>query len=405
MEILLTLIVGAVIGALAAYVVSARKGRQPTPDAATTDAQLEALETKMLQAVNKSFMETSKHLREQSQADLQQRQASIADLVKPIKDALSKSEQQVREIEKERKQDLGSLRQHLEQVTRGQQQLQTETTRLVQALKKPQVRGRWGELTLRRTVELAGMVEHCDFDEQAGSTSDEGRRLRPDMVVHLPNERRVVVDAKTPLDAYLAAIEADSEGEREAQLQRHTEQVKAKVKDLTSKAYWRQFEDTLDFVVMFVPGEQFLAAALERDPALQENALRDRVILATPPTLVALLRAIAYGWRQKSLEENAQEIRKLGEELHDRAATFAEHLARIGKSLGGSVSAYNAAVGSLERSLLPGARKFTELGIQKKKEIPEAKPVETSAREVAALPAAEPAAQTASEEKSAASSD
>ena len=379
MEILLALIFGVGIGALAIYLLK----KPQAPDTTVPDAQLKALSAKLMENLNNTFRETSKDLRAQSQADLQQRQESIANLIKPIKEALDKTEKQVRDIEKERKQDQGALKEHLEQVTRGTQNLQGETNRLVQALKKPQVRGRWGELTLHRTVELAGMVEHCDFEEQT-ATDDEAGRLRPDMTVYLPNERRVVVDAKTPLNAYLEAIEADNENEREALLQRHAQQVKDKVKDLASKAYWQQFDNTLDFVVMFVPGEQFLAPALERDPGLQEAALSKRVILATPPTLVALLRAIDYGWRQKSLEENAQKIQKLGEELHTRAATFTEHLARIGKNLDNSVKAYNDATGSLERNLLPGARKFTELGIQNKKEIPELKPVETATRTVAA---------------------
>ncbi len=373
-------IAGVALGGLAVHSWHKRQARSPA-----ADEQIEALSAKVLQGISKTFLDTSRRLQEESQADLQQRRQSIENLVKPLQDALDKTERQIKEIEKERKEDLGSLREHLEQVTRGQQQLQTETTRLVQALRKPQVRGRWGELTLRRTVELAGMVEHCDFKEQQGA-DNANSRLRPDMTVYLPNDRRVVVDAKTPLDAYLEAIEADSKEQYSSLMQKHARQVAAHVQALSSKTYWRQFDDTLDFVVMFIPGEQFLAGALEHDPTLQENALHSRIVLATPPTLFALLRAIAYGWRQKSLEENAQEIRRLGEELYSRAATFTEHLVKVGKCLDNSVGAYNDAIGSLERNLLPGARKFTELGIEKKKEIPETRPIETGAREMAALP-------------------
>ena len=352
---------------------------------AMMDSKLESLSALLSKDVNENFLKTSRHLREQSQSDLQQRQQSIADLVQPIRAALDKTERQVQEIEKERKQDQGSLKEKLKQVSRGQQQLQTETARLVSALRKPQVRGNWGEITLRRTVELASMTEYCDFEEQTVSDAADSQ-LRPDMIVHLPNERRVVVDAKTPLDAYLAAVGTNDENEHEALLQKHAAQVKERIKNLSSKTYWRQFDDTLEFVVMFVPGEQFLAAALDREPNLHEYALRERVILAAPPTLVALLRAIEYGWRQKSLEENAQKIQRLGEELHGRTATFTEHLARIGKNLSGSISAYNDAVGSLERNLLTSVRKFTELGIQQKKEIAETKPVESTVREISALP-------------------
>ncbi len=376
------LVAGIALGGGAVYLWH----RKQNPTDANNE-QFEALSTelseKVLKGVSETFLETSKHLREQSQDDLQHRRQAIENLVKPLKEALNKTERQIREIEKERKQDQGSLREQLEQVSRGQQRLQTETGRLVQALKKPQVRGRWGEMTLRNAAELAGMIEHCDFEEQARS-DDPDNRLRPDMIVHLPNERRVIVDAKTPLDAYLASLEADTEEERGVCLERHAQQLAARVRELASKSYQQQFEGTLDFVVMFVPGDQFLSPALERDHGLMEKALRDHVVLASPTTLFSLLRAIAYGWRQKKFEENAQQIQRLGEELYKRSATFTEHLGKIGAHLGRSVGAYNDAVGSLERNLLSSVRKFPELGIPGGKEIPETKPVETAARALSA---------------------
>ncbi len=387
----LLLAAGIVFGAVAVYLWHKRQTSERSAGSAG-DEQLKTLSAELsaevLKGVNKTFLEASKHLREQSQSDARQGREAVENLVKPLKEALNKTEQQIREIEKERKQDQGSLREQLEQVSRGQQQLQTETGRLVQALKRPQVRGRWGEMTLRNAAELAGMIEHCDFEEQA-RTDDPDSRLRPDMVVHLPNERRVVVDAKTPLDAYLASLEADGEEERSACLERHAQQLAARVRELASKSYQRQFEGTLDFVVMFVPGDQFLSPALERDPDLLEKALRDHVVLASPTTLFSLLRAIAYGWRQKKFEENAQQIRRLGEELYQRSATFAEHIGKIGTHLGRGVEAYNAAIGSLERNLLSSVRKFPELGVTERKAIPETKPVETSVRALNPAPGEE----------------
>ena len=376
------ILIGVLIAGVLLGYVGSRKQRGKTAGG----EELKTLLADIGGTIDNAMIKAVGHLREQSQADLKLQQTSIEALVKPINDALEKSREQVREIEKERKHDQGALTQQLASVAQGQMHLQQETGRLVNALRKPQVRGRWGELTLRRTVELAGMEKHCDFEEQARTDEGTDQRLRPDLTVHLPNRRRVVVDAKTPLDAYLSALEKSDEEEHRQCLTRHAQQLASHVRNLASKAYWKQFEDTLDFVVMFIPGEQFLTAALEYAPTLQEDALNNRVILATPSTLVALLRAIAYGWRQKSLEENAQEIRHLGEELYMRTARFIEHLAKVGKHLDGSISAYNAAVGSLERSLLPGARKFAELGIQKKKEIPDIKPVEPAIREIAQKP-------------------
>ncbi len=342
-----------------------------------------ALSSQALKHNNEEFLrlaqENLKRFQSGAQADLEKREKSIEGMVKPIREALEKTERQIHQMEKERREAFGSLSQHLQLMAEGQHQLRTETQNLINALRRPEVRGQWGEMTLKRLAELAGMVEHCDFVEQEHRATEEGA-MRPDMVVRMPDNRELVVDAKTPLDAYLSAMEAQSGEQRLHELKRHARKVRDRVRELASKAYWTQFKHSPDFVVLFIPGEQFLSAALEQDPSLLEDALNNKVILATPTSIIALLRAVAFGWRQQAVAENAEKIRDLGEELYKRAATFTEHLTRLGKSLGGSVDAYNKAVGSLERQLLPGARKFTELGIHSKKGIEELEPLEKSPR-------------------------
>lgn len=346
-----------------------------------------ALSAEALKSNSAEFLRLAgEHLKQfqiQAAANLDQKEKSIENLVKPIREALDKTEQQVREMENERKQAYGSLTRFLEIMAQAQQELQGETRRLVQALRRPEVRGQWGELTLKRLVELAGMVEHCDFYEQEQHSGEDGA-LRPDMIVRLPDSREIIVDAKTPLDAYLTAIEAVNDGERSHALERHARKVRDRVRELAAKAYWNQFRNAPDFVVLFIPGEQFLSAALSLDPALLEDALHQKVILATPISLVALLRAVAYGWRQQAVAENAERIRDLGEELYKRLAVFTEHLARLGKSLGGTVEHYNSAVGSLERQVLPGARRFTEMGISSRRPVETPEPLEQAVRRVEA---------------------
>ena len=315
----------------------------------------------------------------QASADLNQKEKAIEGLVKPIRETLEKTDVQIRAMEQAREKAFGSLSQHLQMMAEGQQRLQLETNNLVRALSRPTVRGQWGEMTLRRLAELAGMVEHCDFQEQTHRATEDGA-MRPDMIVRLPDARELVVDAKTPLDAYLAAADAPDDRQREQHLKTHARKVRERMRELSSKAYWTQFKESPDFVILFIPGDQFLSAALEHDPALLEDALSNRVILATPSSLVALLRAVAYGWRQQSVAENAERIRELGEELYKRLATFTEHLARLGKTLGTSVDHYNKAVGSLERNVMPGARRFSELGIQARKQMEEPTPLEQAPR-------------------------
>jgi len=305
---------------------------------------------------------------EKAKRDLGEREKAVESLVKPIRDALQESKKQITELEKSRSEAYGSIRTQLETMQLSQKSLTQETHNLVNALRRPEVRGRWGEITLRRLVELAGMVEHCDFQEQVHSAG-EGQIVRPDMIVRMPDRRELVVDVKTPLDAYLEAAEAQTDAQRKLGLERHARNVHAHIRMLASKAYWDQFEESPEFVILFIPGDQFLSAALNEKPDLIEYALSKQIILATPTSLVALLKAVAYGWRQLSLADNAREIRALAEDLYGRLASFVGHMNRMGRQLASSVETYNKAVGSLERSVLPGARKFVELGVHEKKKM------------------------------------
>jgi DNA recombination protein RmuC len=325
--------------------------------------------------------ENMKQHRIRAEDTLGQKEKAIENMVKPIHDALQKTEAEIRRMENERKQAQGALSAHLETMAESQRLLQNETRNLVQALRRPEVRGQWGELTLKRLAELAGMVEHCDFVEQETLQSENGQ-LRPDMVIRMPDKREIVVDAKTPLDAYLSAIEATDDTERKSHLVRHARNVRARIKELSAKSYWEKLKYSPEFVVLFIPGDQFLSAALEVDHALIEDALEQHVILATPTSFVALMRAIAYGWRQETLAENADIIREIGQEMYARLTTFAEHLAKIGRNLDNSVDAYNKAVASYDSRVLPGARKFTELGVTAKKEPPKVEQIERMARNI-----------------------
>ena len=319
--------------------------------------------------------------REFAARDLADREQAVASMLAPVRAALQQTHEQIARIEKERAESTGALRASLEGVALAQHALQRETRNLVTALRRPEVRGQWGEMTLRRLVELAGMVEHCDFTEQLQVNGEDGVQ-RPDMVVNMPGARRLVVDVKTPLDAYLAAVEAIDDEARAAAFRRHAQAVSERVRALASKSYWAQFEDSPDFVVLFIPGDQFLAAALEQSPNLLEEAIRQHVIVTTPSSLVALLKAVAYGWRQDALAENATRIQALGEDLYRRLARFSGHLARLGRSLGAGVEAYNSAVGSLERQVLPGARRFSELGLNPGEPIEELAPLDRLPRPV-----------------------
>jgi DNA recombination protein RmuC len=323
-----------------------------------------------------------------AQGALKEREVAISQLVEPLRVALERTEAQVQALERERRDAFSSLRTQIETVALGQAQLQRETRNLVTALRRPEVRGRWGELTLRRLVELAGLSEHCDFSEQLHVVGEEGA-LRPDLVVHMPDARDLVIDAKTPLDGYLAALEAPSDEERQLALKKHAQQVETRVRELASKTYWAQFQRSPEFAVLFLPGDQFLSAALAERPELLESALAQSVIIATPSTLIALLKAVAYGWRQSAVAHNAAQIRDLGQELYRRLSTFNAHLGRMGQRLGSAVEAYNAAVGSLERQVLPQARRFNDLGVTADAPLAPLEPVGQLVRSTGAPSAAE----------------
>ncbi len=325
--------------------------------------------------------ENLKQFQIQAHNELGKKEQAVEQMVKPIRELIEKTHSQIRQIEHERKEAFGSISKQLEMLARAQIELQGETRNLVQALRRPEVRGQWGEITLRRLVELAGMVEYCDFYEQEHTRTEDGA-VRPDMILRMPGGREVVIDVKTPLDAYLSAIEAPDDTTRKLHLERHSRNVRERVAELSGKAYWKQFKNSPDFVVLFIPGEHFLSAAIDLDPTLLEDALRRRVILATPISLMALLRAIAYGWKQEAIAENAEHIRDLGEDLYKRLTTFSNHLARVGQSLGSSLDHYNRAVGSFERQLLPGARKFTEMGIHPAKTLEPPEQIEKAPRQL-----------------------
>ncbi len=325
--------------------------------------------------------ENLKRYQSEAKAELTSKEKSIEQLVKPINDALKKTTEQIHTIEKERKEAYGSLRNTIDQMNQSQQNLQQETQNLVQALRRPEVRGQWGEMTLKRLAELSGMVEHCDFFEQTHTQTETGA-IRPDMIVRLPEQREIIVDAKTPLDAYLSAIQAKEDSVRKTELARHAHVIRSRVRELSKKNYWAEYSQSPEFVVLFIPGEQFLSAALEVDSQLLEDSMAQNIILATPTNFIALLRAVSYGWKQLALAENAENIRELGETLYNRLATFSGHLDKLGRSLNSSVDAYNKSVGSLERQVMPSGRKFVEMGIRAKKEIGELEPIEKQVREV-----------------------
>jgi len=343
------------------------------------------LANRSLQANSENFLRLAEQnlgtQHEKAKRELGAREQAVENLVKPIRDALQQAQQQIAELEKARSEAYGSIKMQLESMQLGQKQLAQETQNLVNALRRPQVRGRWGEITLRRLVELAGMVEHCDFQEQV-HTSTEDRVIRPDMIVRMPDRRELVVDVKTPLEAYLDAVEAKDDVQRQLGLERHARNVRDHIRKLSGKSYWEQFERSPEFVILFIPGDQFLSAALNEDPDLIETALAHQIILATPTSFVALLKAVAYGWRQLALAENAEEIRRLAEDLYGRLGAFVGHLNKLGRQLGSSVENYNRAVGSLERMVLPGARKFVELGIRPKKEIEQLDPLVSLPRDM-----------------------
>jgi DNA recombination protein RmuC len=395
MVIAFALVLGAVLGVAAAYWLlrpALRERAEAQADLRTVERELAMAESR-LETSDRTFDErvtnaikavSAEALRENSSAFAEQAMHRLDQYVKPLKESLDKVETNVQTLEQARRQAYGELHKELETLRAGQDRLRTETGNLVTALRTPHVRGRWGEIQLKRVVEMAGMLSHCDFVEQQTTSDEEGRVLRPDLVVRLPGGKSIVVDSKVPLPAYLDALREDaSDDERRARLADHARTVRDHIHKLGQKAYWRQLPATPEFVVMFLPDETFFRAALEVDPALIEIAVANNVIPASPTNLIGLLRAVHYGWQQETIAESAREISDLGRELYKRLSTMGAHMARVGKSLDGAVKAYNETVGSLERQVLPQARKFERHGITGV-EPPELVPIERQARALAA---------------------
>lgn len=342
-----------------------------------------ALSADALQRNNETFLELARNALGQHQqlakADLESRAREIEQIVKPLRESLDKVDDRIGALDKARAETFGTMTEQVRALHQAQQMLQAETQNLVRALRAPQVRGRWGEIQLKRVVEMAGMLEHCDFVQQETMDGDDGR-LRPDMVVRLPNGRSIVVDSKAPLQAYLEAVEAQDDATRADRMRQHAQQIRSHVRKLSEKSYWDRLEATPELVVLFLPGESFYSAALELDPALIENAIDQRVILATPTTLIALLRAISYGWRQETLTREAQQISALGKDLYNRVRIMAGYFTAMRKSLDGTVLAYNRAVSSLEARVLPAARRFKDLGAVGGDDIPQLEAVDQQPR-------------------------
>jgi DNA recombination protein RmuC len=349
-----------------------------------------SLSAEALKSNNAAFLDLARtslgEFQQVAKGELERRQQAIDALVAPVKASLDKVDEKIGALERAREQAYGEIRQQFTQMGETQQLLRQETANLVKALRQPHVRGRWGEVQLRRVVEMAGMLKHCDFVEQESAQNDEGRLLRPDLVVRLPGGRQILVDSKAPINSYLDAHEAQDEEQRRVKMREHGQLVRSHLQALSKKSYWEQFEPTPEMVVMFIPGEAFFSAALEADPELLDYAFSQNVIIASPASLMALLKAASYGWRQESIAENARAISDLGRELHGRLATLAKHIDRIGRSLDNARDAYNDAVGSLESRVLTSARKFKELGATSQEaEIIELRAIEGGARRVPTL--------------------
>ncbi len=351
----------------------------------------QSLAGEALKSSSAQFMELAKakfdSLQKESEGDLEQRKIAIQSLVDPLETALKDLRSEVTRVESARQEAYGSLRSEVQLLATTNKELREETGSLVNSLKQPQVKGKWGELTLRRVVELAGMSPHCDFQEQQSVDTEEGR-LRPDLIISLPGGTQIVVDVKVPLHAFFKAVSAQTDAEYREAMMQHAALVREHIKGLSAKEYWRQFDPTPEFVVLFVPGESFFSAALEQDRTLIEDAIDKRVVLASPTTLIALLRAIAYGWKQQLVAENAERIKDLGKELYDRVVKFAEHLADIAKGLERASKAYNNAVASFDSRLIPSARKFREMGVGSS-DVPQIEPIETFPRPLLSTPSSE----------------
>jgi DNA recombination protein RmuC len=389
---ILGLFIGLVLGgAAAALVLRAHYGarlavlRQARESLSDT---MKALAADALATNNQSFLELAKaqleQLQQKSTQELEQRKQAVEHMVQPIQESLQKVDGKLQQLEIARTRAYSELTVQVRELAETQNLLRSETGNLVSALRdRPNVRGRWGEIQLRRVVEMAGMLEHCDFETQVHVATEDGR-LRPDLIVKLPGSKTIVVDSKFAGQAYLESLSARDDEERARKLHDHARQVRDHIAKLSGKSYWAQFDSAPEFVVLFIPGETFLSAALEQDPSLIEEGVNQQVILATPTTLIALLRAVAYGWRQETIAESAKAISDLGRELYGRLATLTDHFAKVGRGLETAVRSYNETVGSLETRVLPSARKFRDQGISPASELAELPAVERSVRPVTA---------------------
>jgi DNA recombination protein RmuC len=393
MLVIASLVIGLLLGGLALWFVMRERiaaTRRSHSDGAN---EFQALATEVLRQSKTDFLELAKTqlegLQAKAGAEFDQRHKAVEQLVAPIRESLDKVDVKIQELEKARNEAYGSLISQVRGLAEAQKELRAETGNLVTALRSPVVRGRWGEMQLRRVVEAAGMIQYCDFSEQTTLGSD-GRISRPDLIVHLAGGKNVVVDAKTPLQAYLEALEAKDETTRNARLDDHARQLRDHVLKLSAKGYWSQLESTPEFVVLFIPGETFFSAALERDPSLIEESMKRQVILATPTTLIAVLWAIAHGWREERLAENARAISELGRELHGRLSTLAGHFGKLKRSIESVVRSYNDAAGSLETRVLVSARRLKDLGATATGEIELLEPVEQAPRPLSAAELVEP---------------
>ena len=339
-----------------------------------------ALSADALSKNNESFIklaeENLKKYQQSAKDDLEKRQQAISKTVEPVSQTLKTFSERVNKIEERRIESEGGIKKELEKLSEMHLRLDQSTNSLVKALRAPQVRGQWGEMHLRRTVEMAGMINYCDFEEQSSVETDEGQRQRPDMLIRLPNERKVVVDSKVPIAAYLDALETDSPESQSERMQAHARHLRTHIKDLSTKAYWSQFDNAPEFVVLFIPNEAIFSAALEEDPSLIELGVDNKVILATPTTLIALLKAVAYGWQQEAITREAKEIAALGREIYDRLSVVIGHFVKLGKSIDQSVGNYNKAMNSVDSRLMVTARKFESLESASTETLPEINQIE-----------------------------
>jgi DNA recombination protein RmuC len=392
MELLAAVMVGLAVGAIVAWLAAARRweGKVREAEVRMEERERNFSEQKvLLESSERKLTDTFKSLASDALDAANHSFLTLADqklgsVVGPVRESLGKLDREIREIEGARRQAYGALGEQITSLISAQKELRSEAANLSRALRAPSVRGRWGEIQLKRVVEMAGMLERCDFFQQESAGNEDGK-LRPDLRVQLPGGKNIIVDAKVPLQAYLEALESPTEDARQEKLRQHAQQVRAHMTQLGSKFYWDQFQPTPEFVILFLPGEPFFSAALEQDPSLIEQGVAQRVILATPTTLISLLRAVSYGWRQEQLAENAQRISEMARELADRFATMVEHFRRVGMSLKSSVGAFNDAVGSFEGRVMPWARRFRELGVVGKKELGELEKIDLVPREPAAV--------------------